>query len=175
MNSAQEVACGFVVARGDGAVLLEPGEEVLDQMASLVQMAVVGTLLLACADRRNHHRLAGLAQRLDHAGLRVIGLVGDDGGGLGARQQRIGAFEIVGLPGREMKSGRIAQRIDRGVNLRAQPASAAPDGFLLSPFFAPALCWWARTMVLSIIAYSLSASCAKASKMRCHTPCRESA
>ena len=35
---------------------------------------------------------------------------------------------------------------------------------------APALCWWARTMVLSIIAYSLSASAARCSNTRCHTP-----
>ena len=35
---------------------------------------------------------------------------------------------------------------------------------------APALCWWARTMVLSIIAYSLSASLARCSNTCCHTP-----
>jgi hypothetical protein len=34
-------------------------------------------------------------------------------------------------------------------------------------FWAPALCWWARTMVLSIIAYSLSGSAARCSKRRC--------
>jgi hypothetical protein len=35
---------------------------------------------------------------------------------------------------------------------------------------APALCWWARTTVLSIIAYSLSASPAKCLKILSHTP-----
>jgi hypothetical protein len=34
---------------------------------------------------------------------------------------------------------------------------------------APALCWCARTMVLSIMAYSLSASAAKCSNSRSHT------
>ncbi len=37
-------------------------------------------------------------------------------------------------------------------------------------FWAPALGWWARTMVLSIIAYSLSAFAARAWNTRCRTP-----
>ena len=41
MDGAQEVTCGFVVARGNGAVLLEPGKEVLDQVTGLVQLMVV--------------------------------------------------------------------------------------------------------------------------------------
>ena len=40
MNSIQEVARSFVVARSNGAVRLEPDEEVLDQVTRLVQMAV---------------------------------------------------------------------------------------------------------------------------------------
>jgi hypothetical protein len=47
----------------------------------------------------------------------------------------------VRLSRRQMKAGGIAQRIDRSVNFRAQPAAAAPDRFGLGPpFFAPALC-----------------------------------
>lgn len=41
--------CPFVVARGDGSELLELGEEVLDQIAGLVEISVVGTRLLAVA------------------------------------------------------------------------------------------------------------------------------
>ena len=40
MDGAQEVACGLVVARGNGAALLELSKEVLDQMTGLVQLAV---------------------------------------------------------------------------------------------------------------------------------------
>ena len=65
MDGAQEVACGFVVARGNGAVLLEPGKEVLNQMTGLVQLAVIAALVPARTDRRNHHNLACLHQRLD--------------------------------------------------------------------------------------------------------------
>ncbi len=69
------------------------------------------------------------------------------------------------------ESKRIAQCIDREMNLCAQPAFAAPDRLIFIVFFwAPALCWWARTIVLSIMAYSLSASAAKISNIFVQTP-----
>ena len=101
----------------------------------------------------------------------VVGLVCDDSLRSSVLEQDVSTLEIMGLPGREEKSRRIAQRIDRGMDLGAQAASAASEGLLVRiPPFAPALCWWARTMVASIIAYSLSASCAKASNTLCQTP-----
>jgi hypothetical protein len=45
------------------------------------------------------------------------------------------------------------------------------DGlFFWSPPFAPELCWWARTMVESIITYSLSGSCDRVLKTRSQPP-----
>ena len=38
MNSTEEAAGGFVTARGNATVLLEPSEEVLNQMASFVHV-----------------------------------------------------------------------------------------------------------------------------------------
>ena len=68
----------------------------------------------------------------------------------------------------EMKPGRITQRITGGVDFLGQAPLAASDGFLrVVPPFASALCWWARTMVESIIAYSLSESSARRSNTRC--------
>lgn len=102
MDCAEEVASRLVVTRGDGAVLLEAGKEVLDQMARLVQVAVIRTRLAAAAARWDHYGFAGLHQGLDHAGVGVIGAVGNDTARLAARQQRIGAFQIVCLAGRQM-------------------------------------------------------------------------
>lgn len=97
----------------------------------------------------------------------IIGLVRNDGLCGRVLEQDIGTFEVVCLSRREVNAARIAQRIDRGVYLGAQAAPAASNGLLVGiPPFAPALCWWARTMVESIMAYSLSASSAKASKSR---------
>jgi len=57
------------------------------------------------------------------------------------------------------------------VDLRREPAARAADGLIETPFLsAPALCWWARTIVASIIAYSLSGSSAKALKRFSQTP-----
>src|SRR5947209_14114508 len=77
----------------------------------------------------------------------------------------------MGLSRRQEEAERIAQGIDQSVDFRAQSASAAPDRLVFAVFFlAPALCWCARTIVLSIMAYSLSASAAKISNTLCHTP-----
>lgn len=58
----------------------------------------------------------------------VVGLVSDDAISLGIFEQDVRTFKIMAVPGREVKTGWIAQGIDRGVNLGAQTASAAPDG-----------------------------------------------
>ncbi|MBX9936596.1 MAG: hypothetical protein K2Y10_08380 [Burkholderiaceae bacterium] len=82
-------------------------------------------------------------------------------------EQDIGTLEVVRLSGREEKSCRIVQCIDR---ISAQAATATSDGlFARILLFAPALCWWARTMVASIMADSLSASYAKVWNTSCHT------
>ena len=107
--------------------------------------------MLARVFRGNDDAFSSLRQRLYHPLLRVVGFVGET---LAPSVSR-SALQIMGLPGREVKAGRIAQRIDRGVNLGAQAATAAPDGLaLLRPLFlAPALCWCALTMVESIMQY----------------------
>jgi hypothetical protein len=50
----------------------------------------------------------------------------------GVRQQDVGADEIVGLSGGEVKPCRIAQGIHRGVDLRTQSAAATSDGLAYS-------------------------------------------
>lgn len=51
MDRTQEVARRLVVARGNRAVVLEPGEEVLHEVARLVQVIVVAAQLFAAAAR----------------------------------------------------------------------------------------------------------------------------
>src|SRR3954451_20151493 len=162
----------LVVAGRDGPVLLQFGEEVLDQVAGLVEVLVVRAQLLAVRLGRDHGRLACLRERLEHSLLGIVGLVGDQRGSGEVGQQRVGPLQVVRLPRREGGAGRVAERVDQAVDLRARAAAAAPDRLVAPAAFwgAPALCWWARTTVLSIIAYSLSASPAKCRKTRSHTP-----
>ena len=79
--------------------------EFLAQMERVVPWAA---LVPARVDRRNHHNLAFLHQRLDHSGLRVISLVCNDCSCLGVLQQHVCAFRVTGLSGREVKTRRIA-------------------------------------------------------------------
>jgi len=74
------------------------------------------------------------------------------------------------MPGCQHDPGGAAESADGKVNLCAEAAAGAADGLIASPFFAPAACWWARTMVLSMMRYSKSGSSAMAAKMRCQTP-----
>lgn len=141
MNGPQEVARGLVVARSDGAVLLQACEEVFDQMARLVQVSVICTRLSVGRPRRNDNRFSLVQQRPDQSGLGVIGLVGEDGLCGRVLEQDIGALEVMRLPRGEDKSCRVAQRIDRRMDLGAQASSAAPKSLLIRiPPFAPALC-----------------------------------
>src|SRR3954462_4248741 len=162
----------LVVAGRDGPVLLQPGEEVLDQVARLVQVAVVRAGVPTVGLGRDHGGLAGPRERLAHPLPGVGRLVGDQRVRGQVRHQRVRALQVVRLSRREREPGRVAERVDGGGDLGARPAAAAPDRLVAPAAFltAPALCWWARTTVLSIIAYSSSASPARRSKTRFQTP-----
>ena len=140
VNGGQEVVGSFVVTSGDGAILLELGEEVFDQVSSSIECAIPFSTGLTPSSRRNDRVLARGRPRVDHAGIRVIAFVGDQLFRLEHREQDVGAIEIAGLPAAEVKAQWIAQRIDCGVNLGAQPAFAAADGLRAVFLRAPALC-----------------------------------
>ena len=76
MNYTERIASCFVAARGDVAVLLEPGKGVLNQMTSFVQVPVVAELILARGSRWTDDDLAGLEQRVDDPSLPSHGLCG---------------------------------------------------------------------------------------------------
>ena len=142
VNAGQEASCGLVVAGGNGPELLELGEEVLDQMPGLVEVLVEGARCLAGLARGDDGRLAGFGQRLQHPLVGIEGLVGNEGVRFQPGQKGIRSGQIVLLTASEMKAGRIAKRIDGGVDLRAQAAAAAPDRLAGAAAFlaAPALC-----------------------------------
>ena len=141
MNAREEVSRGLVVAGGNGTELLEPGEEIFNQMARLVEFTVIVARELAALFRRDHRNFSGRRQRLDHTLLSIKRLVGNQRLGLQLGQQVIGAHQVMRLAAGQDNAGRIAERIDRGVDLGAQSAARAPDGLVFTVFFwAPALC-----------------------------------
>ena len=171
VDGAEKVARGFVVASCEGAILLELGEEIFNQMPRLIEVLVVAAGSLAVSLGRDDQLLSRRSDWIDHPVVGVEGFVGDQHVGLHRWDQVIGADEVMRLAAGQMEADRVAEGIDQGVDLGAQPAARTPDGLVLTGFFfAPALCWWHRTMVLSIIAYSLSASSERCWKTRFQTP-----
>src|SRR3954465_13889734 len=75
MDGGEEIALGFVVTSGDGPKLLEPGEEVLDQMACLEQVPIIVAADLPVCLWWDHGDLAGRAEWFDNACLGVERLV----------------------------------------------------------------------------------------------------
>jgi hypothetical protein len=140
-------------------------------MTRLENRFVIGTLVLAIVPGRDHGSFSRCTKRVDHTLIGVECFVCQQSVGLHPRQQRVGAFQIMGFAGGQKEGEWIAQGVNQGVDFGAQPAVAGPDRLVLTGFFwAPALCWCARTVVLSIMAYSLSASAASISNTLFHTP-----
>ena len=77
MDSAEETDSGLVVSSGNGAILLESGEEILDEVANLVQVPVVIALLLARTLAGDHDALTQSQQRFNHPRSGVAGPVGN--------------------------------------------------------------------------------------------------
>jgi hypothetical protein len=171
MDAGEKVSGGLIIAGGDSSELLELADEILDEMARLVQLSIKIARRLAMAPGRDYWGLARRQEGFDYALIGIEGFIRQYGIGFHLRQEHVGACKIMRLATGQEERKRIAQRIDHEMDLCAQPAFAAPDRLVFTVFFwAPALCWWARTIVLSIMAYSLSASAAKISNIFFQTP-----
>jgi hypothetical protein len=110
-------------------------------VARLVQGFVVRARVLAVGLGRDHRLFAGLLQGGEDSSVGVERLVRDQDPGLDLRQQGIRPFQVVRLARREREPGRVAERVDQGVDLGAQATSAAPDRLVAAAFLiAPALC-----------------------------------
>ena len=164
MNPGKEISSQLVVARGDSTKVFEFVEEALDEIAFAVERVVACTLHFTVGLGRNHRGdpspREGVEQRIG-----IISLVAEEG-------VRVGVFacQVVILTRRQHQFDRIAQGINKRMDFGRQSPAGSPNGLRAVFFRAPALCWWARTMVASIIMYSLSGSLANSLKMRSKTP-----
>ena len=103
----------------------------------------------------------------------IVSFVGDCHFGLDAVDQIVGEGDVVALSGRGDQANGKAERLGGGMDLGAQAATRPAQALGIRPpltLRAPAACWWARTMVLSIISHSRSASRASVSSMSSSTP-----
>jgi len=141
LNGGEEVSPGLVVSGGNGTKLLELGEEVLDQMACLVEVAIIVTDHLTVGFGGDDRSLASEGQGLDDPLIGIERLVTDQGVGLHGREKMICPNEVMSLATSEEEADGVAQCIGQGVDLGARPTARATDRLVLCDFFwAPALC-----------------------------------
>jgi hypothetical protein len=141
MKGCEEVAVGLVVSCCDGAELLEPSEEVFDQMAPFVGLPIEGLRVHTMASGRDHGCDAACGQRVEHPVVGVEGAVGDQRSRGKARQEHIGRDDVGCLAWGECEAGRAAEPVDHGQDFGRQPSERAADGLPVTGFFgAPALC-----------------------------------
>src|SRR3954452_1981402 len=76
VDAGEEVSCGLVIPGCDGPELLELSEEVLDEMARLVEVAVERAVLASVRLGWNDGGLAGSGQRCPDPLVSVERLVG---------------------------------------------------------------------------------------------------
>jgi hypothetical protein len=150
--------------------MLDYTEESLDEIALAIEREIAIAFHFPICFRRDDDLDRARSQAVNEV-IRVIALVCQQSPWLDRRQQRRSLRDIVNLTAGQYESQRIAEGIDDRVDFGREPAARAADRLLEPPFLsAPALCWWALTIVASIMAYSLSGSSAKALKRLSQTP-----
>lgn len=154
LNGSEKSVCAFVVSRCNGSELFEMIEETLDEIAFAIKREVCWPWPDTIGFWWNHRVDMTFFEMVDQR-VGVVGFVRKEGLGINLFQKRLGLRKVRCLAGRQGDRHRIAERIDDHMYLRRQSSSGSTDR-LAPPFCAPALCWWARTMVESSIMYSLS-------------------
>jgi hypothetical protein len=85
-------------------------------------------------------------------------------------EQSVDPDAVVALAGQKNEAYEIAERVDHCDDLGGQATSRPANGLISSLPFAPMPCWWTRTIVPSMVAYSKCGSPDKASKRLSNTP-----
>src|SRR6185437_5613789 len=151
-GEAKKAACGVIVAGGDAAAVLEAVDEALDAVAQGVPGAVDRVLHAAVLLGRDFGRCAPCPDILADR-VAVIAAIGEQHFGIDVmlgHQIEIGGA-VVGFPWRQKETDRKTRSVGPKVDLGREAAARTAKSLVLSPPFAPAAQWCARTMVLSII------------------------
>src|SRR5882757_8135409 len=163
MDVRSEALIGFVCAHGDAFEFLELAEEVLDQVAPLVDFSVDRQRRGAPWMLRNDD-LGAAAVEIGNDGIAVEGLVGDEAIKGEAIDERSDAHRIETMAGQENEANEIAECVGQRQNFGRHAAFGTTDGLALRPPFAPCPWRWTLTMVASTMAYSMSGASEQASK-----------
>ena len=151
MDESEECSPELVVSGRNAPELLQFVEEPLDQISLAIEL---------------------LAERIKRFSIGFVGDVGRRALGLDLGADPVGVITFVGknncsapeilqlisrsgrvvvLSRCDQEAERAALFVDERVDFRGEPASATTHATISTPFFAPAACWWTRTIELSII------------------------
>ena len=169
MQHCHESPREFFVARRQSPELLDTIEKSFNEVAVFVNMVIVfspnDTVFPAGDDR-----LCVSRRNTDDKRVGVVSLVSHNRQGIKSINQGLGLRYVRSFATSQKQTNGISQSIHRSMDLCRQSATRTSD--VLRPFFfwAPAACWWARTMVLSMKSISKSGSPDTASANRTHVP-----
>src|SRR5882724_1634301 len=163
MDVCGETLIGFVRAHCDAFEFLELAEEILDQVAPLVNLGV---------DRQRHGApwmlrdddLGTARVEVGNDGIAVESLIGDEAVKRETVDERGNADRIETMAGHENEADEITKRVGQRQNFGRHAAFGTADGLALRPPFAPCPCRWTLKIVASTMAYSMSGVSEQASK-----------
>lgn len=113
---------GFIVTCGDGAELLEFGEEVLNQVARFVHIFIVGARSFSVGLWRDDDLFSCLFERFYDSFISIKRFIRKNGLCRDAWQKSVRTLQITGLSRRKDEVEGIAESIDNGVDFGRQPA-----------------------------------------------------
>jgi hypothetical protein len=160
---------GFFVSRGDPTERLQAAEEVFNEVPPAVGMEIAVYLSHSVGFWRDNGNSASLVQLCTQP-VGIERFVTQKHVEFQILDQWWHANKIMTLPGQKNKADEIAKRVDQRDDLRGQSAPRTPDRLTMSPPLAPVPCWWTRTIVPSIMAYSKSRSPDNRSNRTSKTP-----
>lgn len=169
MDHGGEALVCFVVSCGDSSERFEIAKQIFDQMAPAVHVEIAGNGVRPIGFGRDDGNRAPVVQ-FGPQPIDIEGFVGQECLEVDILDERLDADAVVTLAGQEDKARKIAKRIDQRHDLGRQAAARSADSLISSPPLAPVPCWWTRTIVPSMIAYSKSGSPDKLLKTRSNTP-----
>src|SRR5215210_6798000 len=151
----------FLVAGGNGPMLLEAVDEALDPVALPIRLSVEAHPALRLGAAAGDDRPDPAAAQVGADRRPGVALVSDDALGphpwpplpraFDSRPLQQGRHQrrLVPLPRRQERGHRLTGPLGAEVEFRREAAPAAAKGLIAAPFLAPAACWWARIVVLS--------------------------
>ena len=159
----------FLIAGGDAPECFELAEEVFHEVSPAVGVEVAVDLLLPVRFGRDYRYRASCVE-FSSQPVGVERLVSKEPIEFDILDERFNSNEIVALARQENETNQVSQCIDQRDDLCGQSAARTSDRLTMSPPLAPVPCWWTRTIVPSIMAYSKSGSPDNCSNKRSKTP-----